>query len=108
MSQPPPAKRKRMQLSFAEKKEIVKYKKTHQKATQDEIAAHFAKEWGKQLGRSTVSDILRDRAKWEIIPKDTESTLRQRTGRHDNLENALFPPGSKTYLQRELSSVTRC
>ena len=90
MSQPPPAKRKRTQLSFAEKKEIVEYKKTHQKATQDEMAAHFAKESGKQLGRSTVSDILRDRTKWEIIPKDTESTLRQRTGRHDNLENALF------------------
>ena len=89
MSQPP-AKRRRTQFSIAEKKEIVAYKTDHPKSTQDDIAAHFAREWGKQVGRSTVSDILRDKEKWTSTPKDGDSSLRQRMGRHDNLEQALF------------------
>ena len=89
MSQPP-AKRRRTQFSVSEKKEIIAYKTDHPKATQDEIAAHFAKEWGKQVGRSTVSDILRDKEKWSSTPKDSDTMLRQRTGKHENLEQALF------------------
>ena len=89
MSQPP-AKRRRSQFSIAKKKEIVAYKTDHPKSTQDDIAAHFAREWGKQVGRSTVSDILRDKEKWTSTPKDEDSSLRQRMGRHDNLEQALF------------------
>ena len=89
MSQPP-AKRRRTQFSVSEKKEIIAYKTDHPKATQDEIAARFAKEWGKQVGRSTVSDILRDKEKWSSTPKDSDTMQRQRTGKHENLEQALF------------------
>ena len=89
MSQPP-AKRRRTQFSVAEKKEIVAYKTDHPTATQDEIAARFAREWGKQVGRSTVSDILRDKEKWSSVPKDGDSSLRQRSGKHENLEQALY------------------
>ena len=89
MSQPP-AKRRRTQFSIAEKKEIVAYKTDHPKSTQDDIAAHFAREWGKQVGRSAVSDILCDKEKWTCTPKDGDSSLRQRMGRYDNLEQVLF------------------
>ena len=85
MSQPP-AKRCRTQFSIAEKKEIVADKTDHPKSIQDDIAAHFAREWGKQVGRSTVSDILRDKDRWTSTLKDGDSSLRQRMGRHDNLE----------------------
>ena len=87
MSQPP-AKRRRTQFTIAEKKEIVAYKRDHPKATQDEIGTHFEREWKKQIGRSTISEILRDKEKWSSIPRDT--TLRQRSGKHENLEQALF------------------
>ena len=60
MSQPL-AKRRRTQFFVAKKIEIVAYKTDHTTATQDEIAARFVREWGKQVGRSTVSDILRDK-----------------------------------------------
>ena len=81
MSQPP-AKRCRTQFSIAEKKEIIAYKTDHPKSTQDDIAPHFAREWGKQVGS--------DKEKWTSTPKDGDSSLRQRMGRHDNLEQALF------------------
>ena len=42
------------------------------------------------MGRSTGSDILRDKEKWTSTPKDGDSSLHQRMGRHDNLEQALF------------------
>ncbi|MEW8693664.1 MAG: hypothetical protein AB2535_21740 [Candidatus Thiodiazotropha endolucinida] len=86
----PPAKRRRTQFSVAEKKEIVAYQSEHPKATQLEIASYFSKEWGKQVGRSTVSDILRVKAKWTNASKDGDTTVRQRTGKHENIEQALF------------------
>ena len=90
MSHPPPAKRRRTQFFIAEKKEIVTYKTDHPKATQDEIAAYFVREWGKQVSRSTVSDILRHKEKWTSTPKDGDTALCQRSGKHENLEQALF------------------
>ena len=38
--------RQRTQFPITKKKEIVTYKTNHPKATQDEIAAHFARDWG--------------------------------------------------------------
>ena len=86
----PPAKQHRTQFSIAEKKEIVAYKTDHPKATQDNTAALFAREWGKPVRRSTVSDILHDKEKWNATPKDGDTSLRQWTGRFENLEQALF------------------
>ena len=75
MSQPP-AKRRRTQFSVAEKKEIVAYRPSDTAtATQDEIATRFARDWGKHVGRSTVSDILRDKEKWSSVPKNGDSSL---------------------------------
>lgn len=80
----PPTKRRRTQFSIAEKKEIVAYQADHPKATQSEIASHFSKEWGKQVGRSMISDILRDKSKWTSAPKDGDAVLNVRAalGRH--------------------------
>ena len=102
MSQPP-AKRRRTQFSVAEKKEIVAYKTDHPTATQDEIATRFTRDWGKQVGRSTVSDILCDKEKWSSVPKDGDSSLRQRSGKHEKLEQALY-----RWFTDVRSSMTTC
>ena len=48
------------------------YKTAHPKATQDNIASHFSKEWGKTIGRSTISDILKEQDKWVNAGKNEE------------------------------------
>ena len=91
--------RRRSQISVAQKKEIISYKMDHPKATQDEIATHFACEWGKQLGRSTISEILRGKTKWINAEEDT--ALRRHSGLHGNLEEALFTWYSDTVSKDE-------
>ena len=46
------------------KSEISVYKTAHPKATQDNIANHFSKEWRKTIGMSTISNILKEKVKW--------------------------------------------
>ena len=46
------------------------YKEQHPKATQAQILVHFSNEWGVSVGRSTISDILRDKVKWLSVSKD--------------------------------------
>ena len=86
----PPARRGRTQLTIAGKKEIVKYKFQHPKARQEAISIYFSQKWGKKVGRSTISDILKYKEKWLSKPKDCDNALRQRSGMYANLESALF------------------
>ena len=44
-------------------------------ATQDNNASHFSKEWGKTIGRSTISDILNEKDKWVNAGKDGENMI---------------------------------
>ena len=60
------------------KSEISKFIKL--KATQDNTASHFNKEWGKTTGRSTTSDML----------KGWGNVIRQRAGKYERLEEELF------------------
>ncbi|KAJ8309151.1 hypothetical protein KUTeg_014025 [Tegillarca granosa] len=86
----PPAKRRRTQFTIAEKKEIISYKNDHPKSSQDEIASYFTLEWGKTVGRSTVGDILRDKSKYSNISTDSDKSIRNRGGKFEELERALF------------------
>ena len=82
-------KLRRTQFTAAEKKELIAYKMDHPDATQVEIANHFTIKWGKSVGRSTVSDILRDSGKWLSIPTENNKSKRLRSAKHEDLENSL-------------------
>jgi len=51
-------KRKRTDLGITQKCEICAYKDRNPKASQDEIANHFNREWKTDISRRTVGDIL--------------------------------------------------
>ena len=60
----PAKKRRRVDISASQKRDVCLYKEQHPKATQAQILVHFSNEWGVSVGRSTISDILRDKVKW--------------------------------------------
>lgn len=83
-----PAKRPRTSVSVTVKKKICTYKHHHPKATQEEIRAITIKEDGLEIGRSTISDILRESKKW-FSAEDSSST-NKKEGRYVQLEEALW------------------
>ena len=60
----PAKKRRRVDISASQKRDVCLYREQHPKATQAQILVHFSNEWGVSIGRSTISDILRDKVKW--------------------------------------------
>ena len=60
------------------------------KATQAQILVHFSNEWGVRVGRSTISDILRDKVKWFSVSKDSGDVLRAKTAMHTPMESVLY------------------
>ncbi len=58
MSTNPVRKRRRVDITAAQKKELCKYKETHPKATQAELMTQFSKQYGASIGRSTISVII--------------------------------------------------
>ena len=66
----PAKKRRRVDISASQKRDVCLYKEQHPKATQAQILVHFSNEWGVSVGRSTISDILRDKVKWLSVSKD--------------------------------------
>ncbi|KAJ8307180.1 hypothetical protein KUTeg_015264, partial [Tegillarca granosa] len=76
MSQPP-AKQRRTQLTISEKKEILTFKYSHPKSTQDEIATHFFQD-------------MRQIAKFKLLNTNDSNVIRQRAGKHEKLEEALY------------------
>ena len=67
------SKRARVSISVSLKKKICAYKKSHPKATQEEIRSFIFKEDSVDIGRTTISDILRDADKWASV-EDSSST----------------------------------
>ena len=57
----PPAKRQRTNLTFEQKNEIILYKDSKKDVTQSVIGVHFSNIWNIKIGRSTVSDILKNK-----------------------------------------------
>lgn len=84
-----PASKKRCQLTVGQKKEICSHKKKHPKLSQNELVGHFNTLWGVSIGRSTISEVLKESAKW-MASDDDASNQRQRSGKYQELESALF------------------
>ena len=87
MSQPSP-KRRRVEVTPLQKREICLYKQQHPQSSNVEILSWAKENLGLTIGKSTVGDILRVSAKWLQIPA-SNSTTRNRFGQHPKLESAL-------------------
>ena len=59
----PPFKLTRIEISAAKKQQICQYKCDHKKATQSEIRQHFNLKWEINVGRSTISKVLKEKEK---------------------------------------------
>ena len=64
------------------KKEVCQYKRDHPKAKYADLGKHFTNKWGVSIGRSTYSDILRNRDKWIAISTNLEDRVHIRVGVH--------------------------
>ncbi|XP_067656370.1 tigger transposable element-derived protein 2-like [Haliotis asinina] len=90
MSCSPPSKRARVELTPQIKKDICLFKQSNPKVTQSKIITYAVEKFGMKIGRSTVSDILKDSTKWLAVPSNDRSTSRNRKPKHEDLENDLF------------------
>ena len=85
----PAAKRPRLVLSGAKKKEICLFKQENPKASYDYIQAHFMGKWAMKIGVSTIGDIWRERDRW--LAKDNRDTsCRERVPKHQALDDAVW------------------
>ena len=87
-------KRKRTDLGITQKREICAYKDRNPKASQDEIANHFNREWKTDISRRTVGDILGQKNKWFVgqsyVCGPRTEPKRMRSARNEEMEKALF------------------
>lgn len=87
-------KRKRTDLSFEQKREVCAYKGRNPKATHEEIACHFNREWKTDISRRTVSDILSQKGKWSVEVGDSlgprTKAKRLRHCKNEDMEKALY------------------
>jgi hypothetical protein len=84
----PPVKRRRIAVSVTVKKEICRRKLEYPKATQADLLQFTEDRFKLSIGRSTISDILRDSAKW--LEEEDSSSTKKRAGYHEQLEKALW------------------
>jgi hypothetical protein len=82
------SKRPRVSISVTLKKKICNYKKNHPRATQEEIPMLIYEEDSVEIGRTTISDILRDSDKW--LSTDDSNSTKKSEGRFTQLEEALW------------------
>lgn len=79
-------------LTYAEKNEIINYKKNNQKSTQQEIANVFSARLKLKICRRTISDILSSKTKISSTI-NTNKNLKMKsikTPKYKNLEEVLF------------------
>ena len=85
-------KRRRTEIPFKVKSGICQYyREKNEKATRDQIIDYVKTTYDLDIGKSTVTDILKSKEKW--IKEDGYSTSeksRVRKGNFDNLECALY------------------
>lgn len=67
------AKRARINLTLDQKRSICKYHRENPKASHETIAKHFTTFFNlqKQIGRSTISDIVRNKENWKGLTNDS-------------------------------------
>ena len=88
-----PSKRKRTEITIGIKKAICLHKKDHAKISQDRLVQFVKDTYSIDVGRSTISDILKQSDKWmaydESNKTERKSTRITQT-KHAELEDALF------------------
>ena len=89
MSECPPAKRARIQLTATEKKAICLQKAENPSMKQHELSAWCEKRFGKPIKKNTVSDILKEDKKWLAV-RDDCNVIKDMKCRHPQLETALW------------------
>ena len=92
-------KRARTELTPLVKKDIRLYKQRHPKASQEVTAADVGRTHSITIGRSTVSDVLKEKQKWLALDL-TGSTKRHWPAKHAKFEEALFLWQSKLAARR--------
>ena len=87
-----PTKRRRTEISIAVKKSICQYRKEHQKVSQDRIVQFVKETHSIDIGRSTISDILKHSDKWlayDVSNLNEQKSTRITQAKHVDLEAAL-------------------
>lgn len=82
-------KRKKIELTFDQKREICSFYQENIKMTHEQITHYFSRRYGLNLSRSTISSLLKRSSEILSMPGD-ESRLRNRTAKYPELEDALY------------------
>ncbi len=84
-------KRARSSYTIKDKKDICQYKQKNPKATIAAIMDWFkSSHSGRTIARATVSEILKEKDKWNAIPVDSNDVKKMQSGRYVDMENALY------------------
>ena len=81
------AKRKRYVISAGVKRDICRYKDQHPSASLETLSKHFGSQLGHTIGKSTLSEILKEKSKWLAIPENSSDLSRARNAKHQKMEN---------------------
>ena len=83
-------KKRRLEISIEQKKEICTFRQQNPKMSQAEIAKWATNHLGRPVAKSSVGDIVRKSDQWLKTPDITSSSpLRHKHGQHPDLESAL-------------------
>ena len=82
-------KRSRTELTITQKQEICTYKEKNTKATQEQLADHFSKQWKTSIARRTIGDILKRKADWDVHKAHQIKVKRMRKPKFEAVEEAL-------------------
>ena len=84
-------KRKRMNLSLLQKREIIQHFDDYPTLSQEKIAEHFSSKFklNQKIGRSTVCELMKNRAKYE--PKKHLTLIKIKLISFIFLNNDIFP-----------------
>lgn len=82
-------KRGRTDITDALRKAICLEKMRFPTYSGRDLAIFVEKVYGKQLGRSTICEILKQKEKWMQVPDDSKQTKRRKPGQYPGMEEAL-------------------
>lgn len=85
----PPTKRRRVEISCSTKKKICELKRDNPHYTIQDIRQRIESEDSLNVGKSTVSDILKSSEKWLKVTVKTAGHTRVLHAKHEKLEDAL-------------------
>ena len=85
-------KRKKFELTVAQKYEIIKYHERYPSLKQVALITYFNKEFGVEISKSTMSELLSKQKKKIIQLDDVENDFNKRIwpGKYPDLEECLF------------------